>query len=127
MSLLPKSQQTAAKLKAGAGGELGTVTGFNRWKTEWYARIAKEGVLEIPVLIYWSKMDPSSPAANGVAMYDALSKANPRVRIITLDKAGHFPFREDPQRFVDELTSFFQDSQTHSDTASPQVSSNPSN
>jgi len=40
MSLLPKSQQTAAKRKAGAGGELATPAGFNKWKTQWYARIA---------------------------------------------------------------------------------------
>ena len=127
MSLLPKSQETVAKLKAGAGGELGTASGFNRWKAEWYARVAKEGVLEVPVLVYWGKNDPLSPAASGQALYHLLAQNNPRVRIITLDKAGHFPFREYPEKFVDDVTSFIQYAGSHADTGNPQVSSNPSN
>jgi len=127
MSLLPKSQETAAKLKAGAGGELATGNGFVKWKTEWYARIAKEGVLQMPVLIYWGKQDSLSPPSHGQALYDALAKNNPRVRIMSLDKAGHFLFREYPEKFVDDVTSFIQDPAIHSDTGNPQVSSNPSN
>ena len=126
MSLLPKSQETVAKLKAGAGGELATADGFNRWKAEWYMRIAKESVLQVPVLIYWGKNDPLSPPANGQALYDLLAKNNPRVRITLLDKAGHFPFREFPERFVDDVTSFIL-TESHTDTGNPQVSSNPSN
>ena len=63
MSLLPKSQETAAKLKAGAGGELATTDGFNRWKAAWDDRIRKEGVLEMPVLIYWGRNDPAAALA----------------------------------------------------------------
>lgn len=127
MSLLPKSQETAAKLKAGAGGELATTDGFLRWKTEWFARIAKEGVLQMPVLIYWGKDDSLSPPANGQALYDLLAKNNPRVRITMLDKAGHFPFREFPEKFVDDVTSFIQSAESQKDSDNPQVSANPSN
>jgi 2-hydroxy-6-oxonona-2,4-dienedioate hydrolase len=127
MSLLPKSQETVAKLKAGAGGELATADGFNRWKAEWYARIAKESVLQVPVLIYWGKDDPLSPPADGQALYNLLAKDNPRVRIITLDKAGHFPFREFPEKFVDDVTTFIQLAESQKDTDNPQVSSSPSN
>ena len=127
MSLLPKSQETVAKLKAGAGGDLATAAGFNRWKAEWYARIAKEDVLQMPVLIYWGKNDPVSPPANGQALYDLLAKNNPRVHITILDKAGHFPFREFPEKFVDDVTSFIQQAKSQADTDNPQVSSNPSN
>lgn len=127
MSLLPKSQETAAKLKAGAGGDLGTADGFNRWKTEWFARIAKEGVLQVPVLIYWGKDDPLSPPANGQALYELLAKNNPHVSITILDKAGHFPFREFPEKFVDDVTSFIQHAESQPDSDNPQVSSNPAN
>lgn len=127
MSLLPKSQGTAAKLKAGAGGELATANGFNRWKAEWYARIAKEGVLQAPVLIYWGKSDPVSPPAEGQALYEALAKNDSRVRLTILDKAGHFPFREFPEKFVDDVTSFIQQAKSQPDAGNPQVSSNPSN
>jgi len=127
MSLLPKSQETATKLKAGAGGELATADGFNRWKAQWFARNAKEGVLEVPVLIYWGKQDPLSPPANGQALYDALAKNNPKVRITILDQTGHFPFREFPEKFVDDVTSFIQQAKSQPDTDNPQVSANPSN
>jgi 2-hydroxy-6-oxonona-2,4-dienedioate hydrolase len=127
MSLLPKSQEAVAKLKAGAGGELATPNGFNRWKAEWYARIAKEDVLQMPVLIYWGKDDPLSPPKNGQALYDLLAKNNPRVRITILDKAGHFPFREFPEKFVDDVTSFIQQAKSQADSGNPQVSSNPAN
>jgi 2-hydroxy-6-oxonona-2,4-dienedioate hydrolase len=121
MSLLPKSQETVAKLKAGAGGELATAQGFNQWKTEWYARIKKEGVLQMPVLIYWGLNDPAAPAANGRALYDLIAAQNTHVKLITAEKAGHFPFREYPERFVSDVTNFTD----HPDDA--QMSANPSN
>jgi 2-hydroxy-6-oxonona-2,4-dienedioate hydrolase len=120
MSLLPKSQETVAKLKAGAGGELATTEGFNKWKAEWYERIRKEGVLQMPVLLYWGRNDPSALIANGRTLYDAIAEKNPRVRMITVDKAGHFPFREYPEDFVSEVTNFID----HADDA--QMSANPS-
>jgi 2-hydroxy-6-oxonona-2,4-dienedioate hydrolase len=107
MSLLPKSQETAAKVKAGAGGELATTDGFSRWKAEWHERIRKEGVLQVPVLLYWGADDPSSDVANGRALHDLIAEKNPHVRMIVVDKAGHFPFREYPEDFVSKVTDFF--------------------
>jgi pimeloyl-ACP methyl ester carboxylesterase len=121
MSLLPKSQETAAKLKAGAGGELATTQGFNQWKTDWYERIRKEGVLQMPVLIYWGANDPAAPVSNGHALHDLISPQNPHVKMIVVDKAGHFPFREYPERFVSDVTNFID----HPDDA--QMSANPAN
>lgn len=106
MSLLPKSQQTAAKLRDGAGGELATTDGFNQWKAAWQQRIRKEGVLEMPVLIYWGAKDPVAPVAAGEALRDLIAGQNPHVQMIIQDKAGHFPFREDPDEFVSNVTNF---------------------
>jgi len=106
MSLLPKSQETAAKLKAGAGGELATTEGFNRWKAEWHARIRKEGVLPMPVLIYWGRDDSVAALANGSALHDLIAAQNPHVQMTIQDKAGHFPFREYPEEFVSNVTNF---------------------
>jgi 2-hydroxy-6-oxonona-2,4-dienedioate hydrolase len=121
MSLLPKSQETAAKLKAGAGGELATAGGFENWKAEWFGRIRKEDVLQMPVLIYWGRDDSSAPVANGQALYDAIAKQNPRARMIVAEKAGHFPFRENPEEFVSEVTNFIE----HANDS--QISANPPN
>jgi 2-hydroxy-6-oxonona-2,4-dienedioate hydrolase len=123
MSLLPKSLETAAKLKAGGGGELATAQGFNQWKTEWYERIRKEGVLQIPVLIYWGLNDTAAPLANGRALYSLLAAQSPRVRMITAEKAGHFLFREYPDEFVKNVTDFIDYWATHRDDT--QISANP--
>jgi pimeloyl-ACP methyl ester carboxylesterase len=106
-------------LKAGAGADLATPGGFNQWKAEWYARIRKEGVLQMPVLIYWGSNDPSAPIANGRALYDAIAEKNPRVRMITVDKAGHFPFREYPEDFVSKVTNFIDHADDAQASASP--------
>jgi 2-hydroxy-6-oxonona-2,4-dienedioate hydrolase len=119
MSLLPKSQQTVAKLKAGAGGELAKAEGFHNWKAEWYARIRKQGVLQTPVLLYWGRNDPCALIASGQALYDSIAEKNPYVRMMIADNAGHFPFREYPEDFVSKVTSFIE----HAND--PQMSANP--
>ena len=120
MSLLPKSQETLAKLKSGAGGELATTNGFNKWKAAWYAHIRKEGVLQMPVLIYWGRNDPAAALANGSALHDLIAAQNPHVQMIIQDNAGHFPFRESPEEFVSYVTNFIVDAEK------PQISANPS-
>jgi 2-hydroxy-6-oxonona-2,4-dienedioate hydrolase len=119
MSLLPKSQETVAKLNARAGGELATTDGFNQWKAAWYERIRKEGALGMPVLIYWGRNDPAAALANGSALHDLIAAQNPHVQMIIQDKAGHFPFRESPEEFVSYVTNFIVDAEK------PQISANP--
>src|SRR4029077_19585205 len=106
---LPKSQETVAKVKAGAGGELATKEGFNKWKAEWHKRIRKEGIPQVPVLLYWGRNDPWAVIANGGALHDLIAENNPRVQMIVADKAGHFPFREYPEDFVSKVTDFIDD------------------
>jgi 2-hydroxy-6-oxonona-2,4-dienedioate hydrolase len=120
MSLLPKSQETVAKLKAGAGGELATTDGFNKWKAAWDDRIRKEGVLEMPVLIYWGRNDSAAALANGSTLHDLIAAQNAHVQMIIQDKAGHFPFRESPEEFVSYVTNFIVDAEK------PEISANPS-
>lgn len=127
MSLLPKSLETAAKLKAGAGGELATPEGFSKWKTEWYDRIKREGVLQVPVLIYWGHEDPAAPLADGQALHDLIAAKNPSVRMGVQDKAGHFPFRENPEEFVSKVANFIADAENTRTSAnsSDQTQMNP--
>jgi 2-hydroxy-6-oxonona-2,4-dienedioate hydrolase len=125
MSLLPKSEQTVAKLKGGAGGELATTVGFRKWKAQWLERIAKEGVLQMPVLVYWGGSDPAAEIANGSALHDVIAKKNPRVWLITSNKGGHFHFREYPEEFVNNVTNFIDYWAQHADDA--QITSTQSN
>lgn len=112
MSLLPKSAETGAKLKSGAGGELATPDGFNRWKAEWFDRIKKEAVLEMPVLIYWGQDDIAAPVATAQALRESIAVSDVHVHMIVVEKAGHFPFREYPERFVSDCTNFIDAART---------------
>ena len=109
MKSLPKAKETAAKIKAGAGAPLYDArpgNKFNEWKTGMLARIQKEGLVQVPILLYWGRNDPSAMWAAGWKLYDVLAVNNPQVRMLTINKAGHFHFREYPEEFVYNVTNF---------------------
>jgi 2-hydroxy-6-oxonona-2,4-dienedioate hydrolase len=110
MASLPKSHETIAKMKAGAGGDLadtGSATsGFNAWKKNWHDRVQNESILQMPILLYWGHNDPSAVLARGQALYEIVSAKNPNVRMITVNKAGHFHYREYPDEFVYNITNW---------------------
>jgi len=115
MAGLPKAQETVAKVKAGAGAPLYDMrpnSGFPQWKTAWLERVKNEGILQVPVLLYWGRNDPSAMIANGWALYDVLAEKNPKVRMITVNKAGHFHFREYPEEFDYNVINFIDYWQT---------------
>lgn len=109
MASRPKSQQTVAKIKAGAGAPLldsRPDSSFPQWKTAWLDRVKNEGILQVPVLLYWGRNDPSAMIGNGWALFDVLGAKNPRVRMITVNDAGHFHFREYPDEFNSNVINF---------------------
>src|SRR5919205_465678 len=57
---------------------------------------------EMPSLIMWGERDPIIPVEHGVAA----SETMPGSRLVTFPDAGHFPYRDDPRRFVRELSEF---------------------
>jgi len=104
MAELPKSRETVAKMKAGAGEPLRSQ--FNAWKKSVHERIMAEPVLAMPTLIYWGHNDPSAVLARGHDLYDVMAQQNPKVRMITVNKAGHFHFREYPDEFNYNIAGF---------------------
>lgn len=64
----------------------------------------------VPTLIVWGARDPVIPASHGAAAHTAI----PGSRFELFDKAGHFPHRDDPQRFTSVLLDFL-------DTTRPSV------
>ena len=111
MAGLPKSQQTVANVKAGAGAPLYDMrpnNEFNSWKVPQLDRIKNEGILQVPILLYWGHDDPSAMIQNGWALYDVLGAKNPRVRMITVNDAGHFHFREYPDEFNANVINFIE-------------------
>jgi 2-hydroxy-6-oxonona-2,4-dienedioate hydrolase len=109
MSGLPKAQETVAKVKAGAGAPLFDMrpdSGYPQWKMAWLDRVKNEGLVKVPVLLYWGRNDPSAMIANGWGLYDIIGEKNPKVRMITVNKAGHFHFREYPEEFNYNVINF---------------------
>jgi pimeloyl-ACP methyl ester carboxylesterase len=57
---------------------------------------------EIPTLLVWGDRDPMIPAAHGFATHEAI----PHSRLELFAGAGHYPYEEDPERFVAVLSDF---------------------
>jgi pimeloyl-ACP methyl ester carboxylesterase len=57
---------------------------------------------DLPVLIVWGARDPLIPVAHAHAAHALL----PHGRLEVFEQAGHFPFRDEPQRFTRVLEDF---------------------
>lgn len=111
MASLPKAQETVAKVKAGAGAPLFDMrpnSGFPEWKMKWLDRVKNEGILQVPVLLYWGRNDPSATVDAGYALFDVLGAKNRRVRMLVVNDAGHFHFREYPDEFNANIIHFIE-------------------
>ncbi len=62
---------------------------------------------EVPTLLIWGKRDPIIPAKHG----EAAQREIPGSRLELFPDAGHFPYRQDPQRFVEALSDFIADTE----------------
>jgi pimeloyl-ACP methyl ester carboxylesterase len=56
----------------------------------------------MPTLIMWGDRDPMIPVEHGLAAHEAI----PHSRLELFEGAGHYPFNEDPERFVAVLRDF---------------------
>jgi 2-hydroxy-6-oxonona-2,4-dienedioate hydrolase len=105
MGHLPKSQTTMAKVAAGAGEPL--TSQFNDYKKTILARLEHERVLEAPILLYWAVNDPQAPALkNGIAFYQIMVQQHPQTRMLLVNNAGHFHYREYPEEFNHNVIDF---------------------
>jgi pimeloyl-ACP methyl ester carboxylesterase len=62
---------------------------------------------EVPTLLIWGERDPIIPAKHGRAAQSEI----PGSRLELFPEAGHFPYKSDPQRFVEALTDFIEDTE----------------
>jgi len=104
MASLPKSQETVAKVAAGAGEPLRSQ--FNEWKKTVHERVRTDGILQMPILLYWGKNDPSAMLRNGLALLEVVAAKNPNVRMIIANDSGHFHYREHPEEWNQNVINF---------------------
>ena len=101
MDSLPKSEETQTRMWAGDQNPYA-----DDWKEEVHRRVKDEGTLQMPVLLYWGRNDPTAWLPSGLALFDVIGEKNPRVRMIIANKAGHFHYREHPDEFARNLINF---------------------
>lgn len=104
MASLPKSKDTREKIAAGAGEPLRSE--FNEWKKTVHERVRTEDILQMPVLLYWGKNDPSAMLRNGMALLEVIAARNPNVRMIIANDSGHFHYREHPEEWNQNVINF---------------------
>jgi 2-hydroxy-6-oxonona-2,4-dienedioate hydrolase len=71
-----------------------------------YHRIATEGILQMPVLLYWAQNDPSVLPMQAYSFFNILAETNPNARLLFTNRGGHFHYREQPEEFVYNVTGF---------------------
>ncbi len=106
MASQPKSLETVRKMASGAGEPLRSQ--FDEWKKQWHDRVRREGLLPMPVLLYWGRNDPSAMLRNGLALFDLIAEKNPHVRLLVANQAGHFHYREYPEEFNQNVINFIE-------------------
>jgi 2-hydroxy-6-oxo-6-(2'-carboxyphenyl)-hexa-2,4-dienoate hydrolase len=97
LNLQPKVQWTRFYRDGGAGEPFRS--NFSNWRNDMHAKIRDAGALTIPVLLVWSRNDPTHPQERSMALYDILGEHNPSVQTLIMNRVGHFPFREKPNEF----------------------------
>ena len=109
----PKSKVAREKyagLRAGAmpSGELRLQYRQRMWDT------ARRDGMRMPVMLLvgkqdtlsWEVGDPFAMMRSEMAMFDILGAHQGRVKLVLLNEAGHFPYREHPRQFAAEVDSF---------------------
>ena len=75
---------------------------------------ARNGRLQMPILIYaakqdtlsWDADDPHAMMRGELAFFDIVGVKNPRVKMVVMNDGGHFMYREHPDQFVADLAGF---------------------
>jgi pimeloyl-ACP methyl ester carboxylesterase len=69
-----------------------------------------EGRLQRPTQIIWGYNDRTASVAGAYEMFDLIARHQRRTRLNIINQAGHFPFREHPERFNALMARFVADS-----------------
>ncbi len=113
MANLPKGRETVAKMAAGAGEPLRSQ--LSEFKKAILERVRTQGPLQMPVLLYWGKDEPSAmlkgktsvvDMRGGLLLFDIIAAKNPNVRMLIGNTIGHFLYRESPEEFNQNLLNF---------------------
>jgi pimeloyl-ACP methyl ester carboxylesterase len=114
MGNLPKSKETRTRMDAMRAAQPGWPDKQNNAYREQAWEKARNGVLQMPILILaakqdtlgWDAADPHSMMRGELGFFDIVGAKNPRVKMVIVNEAGHFPYREHPEQFNADLIHF---------------------
>jgi 4,5:9,10-diseco-3-hydroxy-5,9,17-trioxoandrosta-1(10),2-diene-4-oate hydrolase len=105
MESTPKAQATRRAWQSGGSDRFASTLKAQKEETlRWFA----EGKLQKPILLYWGRNDPTAVLPLGLALYDLIAEANERTRMFIVNRAGHFHYREYPDEFNLNVTTFIR-------------------
>jgi len=102
---LPKAMQTARDMDAGDVNYFRQSLPKQKEETH---RWIREGRLSMPTLLYWARNDRSAVFEIGLALFEMISQKNPNIRMIVVNHAGHFHYREYPEEFNRNVINFIE-------------------
>ena len=76
------------------------VTKYRLWET-----VRGEGI-RVPVQFVWGSHDPAAPREGGYVMFTAVARKQTACQFHMLNRAGSFPFREQPLAFHHVVSAF---------------------
>src|SRR5690606_21058390 len=100
----PKAQETERRVTPEVSRRNNIVT--SEMNHEAYHRILTEGVLDMPVLLYWGKNDQSVLPVQGYSLYNIIAESNPRAWLLFTNHGGHFHYQEHPEEFNRNVINF---------------------
>src|SRR5438874_641831 len=103
MASLPNGKKTDAAMRGDAAKRYEEIIAKGAEEMRGWI---KEGRLQTPTLLYWGNNDPSAIPAVGLALFDMISEKNPRARMLIVNNAGHFHYREHPEEFTRNVINF---------------------
>ena len=108
----PKSKEARAKYAAMDPRRRAADT--QAYRQRLWDRARRDGVLQMPILIYaakqdtlsWAAEEPHAMTQGELNFFDIVGAKNPRVKMMVINEAGHFPYREHPEQFNADLKAF---------------------
>lgn len=116
MGNLPKSVEGRKRMAAMRAARPGWPDKENDAYREEAWQKARAGGLQMPILIFtgkqdtlsWAAADPHGMMRRELGFFDVVGAKNPRVKLIVINEAGHFPYREHPEQFNADLIQFIE-------------------
>jgi 2-hydroxy-6-oxonona-2,4-dienedioate hydrolase len=95
----------AAELAAGGANQRAFLGSVAAAKARLY-ETCREGGVAVPVQLVWTTHDPLTTQSHGLVLYRMLAERQRAAHFHIINRAGAFPFREEPEQFHQIVAAF---------------------